>query len=572
MALDPVTGAIASSLIGGLFSSRAANSAADAQARADAARLEEEKRVREQLRLDTETQRAVADQAFADYNAGLISYAEAQQKAAQAMGQVQSSIGQSQLSDTAKAMELAKFQPYSIRTGTGSTFFDQGTGQAGFALSPETYGYQQDLYRKASQQAGNINLGTSPEQQAYQQAMYGGAGMLASNLPFQGTPEQQAYQQQMAGVAGRLAGNLPFEGTPEQQQFQQSMYQKAAEQAANLNLDPAAQAQKYYQQQQDILAGSRGAEDIAARQQALQRGRIGLGVSTEAAGAGAGGMVNPDEYARQLAREQVNRQIAADASQRATGDIAQQLQTTQGLFGSGTSAQNQIQQALANQLSASGSAFGQSSGAQNQIQQALANQLAASQAMATGGTQSEAARQSIIGGQLQNAAGLFSAGIAPEQFGLNALTQGTNIGSIAQGAGQAQANLYGSGMANVYNSMLGAAGTAQQAAQYIPQASLTGAQEAYNRQQTYLGQLQGSQLPYTAMTMPQATVPGSAYAMAGLGGGLMSAGMKGINNLINPIQQTVPYTPTYGGAQRQITPQTQSNLNYFQGFGQGLYD
>ena len=46
MALDPVTGAIASSLIGGLFSSRAANSAADAQARADAARLEEEKRVR----------------------------------------------------------------------------------------------------------------------------------------------------------------------------------------------------------------------------------------------------------------------------------------------------------------------------------------------------------------------------------------------------------------------------------------------------------------------------------------------------------------------------------------------
>ena len=126
MALDPITGAIASSVIGGLFSSNAANRASDAQAASDAARLAEEKRVREQLRLDTETQRAVADKAFADYNAGLISYAEAQQQAANAMSQVQSSIGQSQLSDTAKAMEMAKFQPYSIRTGTGSTFFDQG--------------------------------------------------------------------------------------------------------------------------------------------------------------------------------------------------------------------------------------------------------------------------------------------------------------------------------------------------------------------------------------------------------------------------------------------------------------
>jgi hypothetical protein len=113
------------------------------------------------------------------------------------------------------------------------------------------------------------------------------------------------------------------------------------------------------------------------------------------------------------------------------------------------------------------------------------------------------------------------------------------MGSIAQGAGQAQANIYGSGMANVYNSMLGAAGTAQQAAQYLPQANLTGAQEAYNRQQTYLGSLQGNQLPYQAMTMPQATVPGSAYAMASLGSGLMNAGMQGVNRLINPVQQSI---------------------------------
>jgi hypothetical protein len=410
--------AIGSAVIGGMFQSNAASKAAGAQQAADAARLEEEKRVREQLRLDTETQRAVADQAFADYNAGLISYAEAQQKAAQAMGQVQSSIGQSQLSDTAKAMEMAKFQPYSIRTGTGSTFFDQGTGQAGFALAPETYGYQQDLYKKAGEAAGAI----------------------------QATPEQAAAQ--------------------------------------------------YVAQQQGLLQPGRQAEDIALRNQQLSRGRIGMGISGEAAGAGAGGMVNPEQFSRDRARALADAQIAAQGTQA------------------------------------------------GQAQQA--NQLAL-------------------------ATGLFSGGMAPEQFGLNALTQGSNIGSLAQGAGQAQANIYGSGMSNVYNSMLGAAGTAQQAAQYLPQANLTGAQEAYNRQQTYLGSLQGNQLPYQAMTMPQATVPGSAYAMAGLGSGLMNAGMQGVNRLINPVQQTVPYTPTYGGTQRQITPQTQSNLNYFQGFGQG-YD
>lgn len=385
MALDPVTGAIASSIIGGLFSSNAADSAARAQQAADAARLEEEKRVREQLRLDTETQRAVADQAFADYNAGLISYAEAQQKAAQAMGQVQSSIGQSQLSDTAKAMEMAKFQPYSIRTGTGSTFFDQGTGQAGFALSPETYGYQQDLYRKAGEAAGAI----------------------------QATPEQAAAQ--------------------------------------------------YVAQQQGLLQPGRQAEDIALRNQQLSRGRIGMGISGEAAGAGAGGMVNPEQFSRDRARALADAQIAAQGTQ---AGQAQQMN------------------------------------------------------------------------QLNLASGLFGAGMRPEEAGLNMLTQGANIGNIAQGVGQAQANIYGSGMANVYNSMLGAAGTAQQAAQYIPQANLTGAQEAYNRQQTYLGSLQGNQLPYQAMTVPQATVPGSAYMMAGIGSGLMNAGMQGINRMINPIQPT----------------------------------
>ena len=78
MALDPVTGSIITAGIGGLFTSSAAGKASDAQAASDASRLAEEQRVRQLLRQDTGIQRSVADQAFADYDAGLITLAQAQ--------------------------------------------------------------------------------------------------------------------------------------------------------------------------------------------------------------------------------------------------------------------------------------------------------------------------------------------------------------------------------------------------------------------------------------------------------------------------------------------------------------
>lgn len=255
MAIDPVS--LGLTFVGGLMQSSAADSAASAQRAADAARLAEEKRVREQLRVDTEAQRAVADQAFADYNAGLISYAEAQQRAGEAMQQMKSTIGESQLSDTQKAMEMAQFQPYSIRTGTGRTFVDEATGQAGFALSPETYGYQQDLYRKAGEAAGNI--ATSPE----------------------------------------------------------------------------AAAQQYMAQQQGLLAPQRQQQDLAMRANQLKSGRIGLGIASEAAGAGAGGMVNPDQFRVDRARALADAQIAADAMKFGQDQQAKQLDLAKGLFGAG---------------------------------------------------------------------------------------------------------------------------------------------------------------------------------------------------------------------------------------------
>ena len=490
---------LGAAVVGGLFTKSAANKATAAQQAADAARLEEEKRVRELLRTDTEAQRKVADDAFSQYQAGLISYADAQRIAGEAMQGVQQTIADSQLSDVSKATAMAEFKPYAVTTGAGKSFYDTATGQAGFQLSPEQQAYQQGMFGKAREELGSIS----------------------SQL----TPEQQAFQQSMMSGAQRMAGALPFEGTPEQQAYQQSMYGRAAEQAAALNLDPTAQAQKYYQQQQDILAGSRGAEDIAARQASLASGRIGLGVSQAAAGFGQGGaLVNPEEAARQLAREQVNKQIAAEASQRAEGDITQQLSRTQGLFGAGAGAQNQIQQALAGQAQTAQGLYGAGSGIPLQQQQLMSQQL-------------------------QNVQGMYGASMAPETFGLDVMKTGFNLGQGAAQAGAAQAGLYGAGMTDYYKSLLGAAQTGQQAGLFTPAAQQAGAQEAYQRQQTYLQGLQGSNLPYQAMTTPSPMIPGSAYAGAALGGSLASMGSGLFSNYLKQQMQPSPYTMSWENAQ-----------------------
>ena len=364
-------------LVGGAMQSSAMGKASDAQARSDAARLAEEQRVREQLRRDTEAQRAVADAAFGDYEKGLISYAEAQQRATNAVADVQNQISQAQAADTAKMVDMAKFQPYSIRTGQGNTFFDTQTGQAGFAMSPEA--------------------------QAYQQSLLGGAGTAAGAI--QATPQQAAAQ--------------------------------------------------YMQQQQGLLQPQRQAEDLALRNQQLSRGRIGMGISSEAAGAGVGGYVNQEQFQRDRARAQADAQIAANATQE--GQAQQQR-------------------------------------------------------------------------QLQLAEGMFSAGQQPDEFGLDVMNRGVNIGSVAQQAGAQQAGIYGQGAERAYGSMLDASRGYAQGGLFIPAAASTVGQEAYQRQQTGLTGLQGNQLQYQAMSTPAPIIPGSAYAGATMGNNLMDIGTRRLSN------------------------------------------
>ena len=156
------------------------------------------------------------------------------------------------------AAESAKFKPYSISTGFGTSYFDENKQQAGYTLDPTL--------------------------QAFRNAMYGGAGEFMGQI----------------------------------------------------QADPQAAAQQYYNQQQGLMAGQRGAEDIALRQQQLQQGRIGLGLSGASQGAGMGtGYVNPEQYQQQLARAQADQQLAAQSTQLAQADIDRAIARGTGLLQTG---------------------------------------------------------------------------------------------------------------------------------------------------------------------------------------------------------------------------------------------
>ena len=123
---------------------------------------------------------------------------------------------------------------------------------------------------------------------------------------------------------------------PVLESFRNSMYAGAGDFLGQVQSDPQAAAQNYYNQQQGLMAGGREAEDIALRNQQLQSGRIGLGLSGAALGAGAGtGYLNPGQYEQQVARVQQDQRLAAESTQFAQNDIDRAISRGLGLFQAG---------------------------------------------------------------------------------------------------------------------------------------------------------------------------------------------------------------------------------------------
>jgi hypothetical protein len=107
------------------------------------------------------------------------------------------------------------------------------------------------------------------------------------------------------------AGTAGYEIDPRLAAFRDQLYGQAEQTLAQLgSTNPQAEAAKYVEQQMGLLQPTRAAEDVTNRLNALGSGRMGLGVSGGYVGGGAG-LVNPDMFATQLARERANAEIAA---------------------------------------------------------------------------------------------------------------------------------------------------------------------------------------------------------------------------------------------------------------------
>ena len=185
------------------------------------------------------------------------------------VGDAAATSAQSNIDAAKIAAEAAKFKPYSISSGFGTSYFDEPNQRAGYEIDPMM--------------------------KAFRDQMYGGAA------------------QTMSGI----------------------------------EMDPTRAAENYYNQQQALMSGGRGAEDIALRQQQMQQGRIGLGLSGASQGAGEGtGYVNPQQYQMQLARNMSDQQLAAGSQQMAQADIDRLISRGTGLLQTGMGIEQQGQTAL----------------------------------------------------------------------------------------------------------------------------------------------------------------------------------------------------------------------------------
>lgn len=134
---------------------------------------------------------------------------------------------------------------------------------------------------------------------------------------------------------------------PQLAAYRDQLYGLSQQGMGGINLDTQQNAQDYYDRQQGLLSGGRAAEDIALRQQQLNSGRIGLGLSGEAVGAGAGtGYVNPEQFQLGLIRGQTDAGIAANADQVARQQLDQDINRYTGLFNQGAGVEQLGQSAL----------------------------------------------------------------------------------------------------------------------------------------------------------------------------------------------------------------------------------
>ena len=171
-------------------------------------------------------------------------------------GQAAGDAADAQIATSKIAADMAKFTPYGVTTGFGSSYFDTDTQTAGYQLDPALAAYRDKLMMMGS------------------------------------------------------------EALPQ-------------------SMDPTANAQQYYNEFQDIMAPQRAQEQAQLQQNMFGGGRLGMRLAGEGAGAGAGGMYQPDVLGYNRAQEMGNQQLAAQARQQSMAELDASIARGTGLFQQG---------------------------------------------------------------------------------------------------------------------------------------------------------------------------------------------------------------------------------------------
>ena len=267
-----------------------------------------------------------------------------------------------------KMAENAEFKAYNLTQGTGSTTWDEETNSFTTDMNPTLTGIQ--------------NQG------------YAGVGDLMG---------------QMGESYGRDAAQFGFDTG-----------------------DTASRTQDIFSQQSALLEPEFAQQRNQLQNDLFGSGRMGLMIAGDAAGAGAGGMVNPDAYGLGRAQSQTLANLAVGSREQALGEQQQQFDMEAGMFGAN---QEQLQQQSTNLLQGATGMLG--------FGEAIADREASLMSLGLQGEQSRgAASASAAGGmaanmqkpeQKPNILGALISGAAVAMSDINLKENITKVGQYASG-------------------------------------------------------------------------------------------------------------------------------------------
>lgn len=100
-------------------------------------------------------------------------------------------------------------------------------------------------------------------------------------------------------------------------------------------MDTAAAGQQYYDEIQAMMQPARQQEQQQLQQNLFGSGRLGMRLAGDAAGAGSGGMYQPDVLGYNKAQELANQQLAMQARQQAQNELDASINRGTGLWQTG---------------------------------------------------------------------------------------------------------------------------------------------------------------------------------------------------------------------------------------------